>query len=182
MFQEWFPLAFNVSIAGLGRALDLVSTWYVTPRLKLETSSVVGRLGWKGAVALQIPIVALASLHVSVALLVFFFSLFLAAGNVQGAWFVRGVGEENYFEMMVKAARRAKWWEIVVSEAAHLALYTAPAATLAWIIVSTPSMQLSTLDTYTLALPVLLALALYGLLGTYRMLAYVRRIRKAFTR
>ncbi|MEM1658959.1 MAG: hypothetical protein QXX87_02145 [Candidatus Jordarchaeales archaeon] len=182
MIQDWFPLVVNAFIAGVGRALDLASTLYVTPRLKLETSRVVGRLGWKGAVVLQIPIIVLASLHVFVSLLVFFFSLFLAAGNVQGAWFVKGVGEEKYFEMIVKAASKAKWREIVVSEAAHLALYTVPAVTLAWVIALTPSIQLSTWDTYTLAFPVLLALALYGLLGTYRMLSYIHRLRKAFTR
>ncbi|MEM3149181.1 MAG: hypothetical protein QXY80_06600 [Candidatus Jordarchaeales archaeon] len=179
MFQEWTPLMVNAFIAGVGRALDLLSTWYVTPKLRLETSRVIGRLGWKGAVVLQLPVVALASFHVFVALFVLFFSLFLAAGNVQGAWFVRGIGEENYFRLMVEAVRKAKWREIVASEAAHLVLHVAPAAALTWITLSASSFQFSSWDTYTLALPILLALAFYGFLGTFRMLTYLHRLKKA---
>jgi len=178
VFQDWTPVMVNAFIAGVGRALDLISTWYVTPRLKLETSRVIGKLGWRRAVALQLPVVALASLHVSAALFVFFFSLFLAAGNVQGAWFVREVGEEKYFSLLVEAARKARWREIVLSEAAHLALYATPATVLTWVILAAPSIQFPPWDTYTLALPILLALAFYGCLGTFRMLMHLHRLRK----
>ncbi|MBS7288955.1 MAG: hypothetical protein KIH01_09540, partial [Candidatus Freyarchaeota archaeon] len=127
-------------------------------------------------VVLQLPVVALSSLHVSVALFVFFFSLFLAAGNIQGAWFVRGVGEDEYFRLMVEAVGRAKWREVVASEVAHLALYVTPAAALAWVIFASPSFSLW--DMYVLALPILLAFAFYGCLGTFRMLTYLHRLRR----
>ncbi|MHA1607569.1 MAG: hypothetical protein ACTSWP_08555 [Candidatus Freyarchaeota archaeon] len=177
MFQEWWVPIFNMAVASAGRGLDLLSTWYVTPRLKLETGRIIGRLGWKGAILLQLPVVFLASLHVSLAVFVFILSLLLAAGNVQGAWFVKGVGEEKYFELMVKAVRRAGWGEIVLSEVGHLALYTVPAATVSYILAAPTSMCTFPWDVRVLALPILLATAFYGFLGTFRMLTYLHRLR-----
>ncbi len=105
MTQDWVPLLVNATLADVGKGIDLLSTWYVTPRLRLKTGGLISKFGWKGAIALQLPVIMLASFHLLAALFVFvfFFSLFLTFGNVQGAWFVRRVGEKRYFRLMIEA-------------------------------------------------------------------------------
>ena len=59
---SWYQFLINISISIIGRSLDLISTRYVSKELKLETNKLAKRVGWKGMVLMQIPIIILGTL------------------------------------------------------------------------------------------------------------------------
>ncbi len=88
---EWYQYLINFFIVLLGRLLDILSTRYVTKELKLETNKLARRVGWRGMVLLQIPIIILGTIDFYFAFFIFVWSLFLFANNIQGAWYIREV-------------------------------------------------------------------------------------------
>ncbi|TFG06317.1 MAG: hypothetical protein EU539_07990 [Promethearchaeota archaeon] len=118
--MEWYQYIINAIIVIIGRALDIISTRYVTKELKLETNKLARRLGWKGAIFLQIPLIILGCLDFYFALFIFFWSLFLFANNIEGSWYIKEVGEENYKEEIKSHLKNSKTWKIIVGETSHI--------------------------------------------------------------
>ncbi len=79
-----------------GRAMDLLSTWMVTPSLALEANPVARRLGWRGGVAVSCVAALVLGLLPLAAISVTTTSLLVAARNAQSAWLVRSLGEQEY--------------------------------------------------------------------------------------
>ncbi|GAG91205.1 unnamed protein product, partial [marine sediment metagenome] len=74
---QWYQYVINILISLLGRILDLISTRYVSKELKLETNKLARRIGWKGMVLMQIPIIILGSLDFYISFFIFWWSLLL---------------------------------------------------------------------------------------------------------
>lgn len=67
---EWYQYIINALIVIVGRMLDIISTRYVTKELKLETNKLAKKVGWRGMILLQIPVIALGVLD-------FYFAFFI---------------------------------------------------------------------------------------------------------
>ena len=78
---EWYQFIINMIITIIGRMLDILSTRYVTKELKLETNKIARRIGWKGIILLQIPIIILGSLDFYISFFILWWSIFLFANN-----------------------------------------------------------------------------------------------------
>ena len=105
---EWFQYLINLFIVIIGRALDILSTRYVTKELKLETNKLARKLGWKGMILIQIPLIIIGSLDFYFAFFIFVWSLFLFANNIQGSWYVREIGEDKYQEELKNHVKNYK--------------------------------------------------------------------------
>lgn len=91
-----------------GRALDLFSTWLVTPSLSLEANPLARRLGWRGGLAVSALAAVFLGLLPVAALSVATTSSLVAARNAQSAWLVRSMGEERYRLWLVERFRNAR--------------------------------------------------------------------------
>jgi len=167
---EWYQYLINAMIVVIGRSLDILSTRYVTKELKLETNRLAQRLGWKGMILIQIPLVILGSLHFYFAFFIFIWSLFLFANNIEGSWYVREVGEDAYQDELRNHAKKVKTWKIVFSEFSYVLTFT----------LSGIFIIIFLLIFKDLIMVILIALALIcqGLLGTIRSTLYIIRLKK----
>ena len=100
------------SLLLVSRLGDVLSTYLMTPKLKLEANPVVRRLRWPFAAAtLLFCVVPYISTFAAVMALVPF--LFVSASNLSRVWMARALGEEAYLELLMTAARRTKLWHAV---------------------------------------------------------------------
>lgn len=167
---EWYQYLINALIVIIGRSLDILSTRYVTKELKLETNRLAKRLGWKGMILIQIPLVILGSLHIYFAFFIFIWSLFLFANNIEGSWYVREVGEDAYQDELRNHAKKTKTWKIVLSEFSYVLTFTLSGILIIVFLFIIPN----------LIIVILIALALIcqGLLGTIRSILYIIRLKR----
>lgn len=102
--------SFTHLLAGLvllARIGDVVSTRLATPRLRLEANALVRRLGWPFACAtLLVALVPYA--HHGAGIAVLTASLLVTASNLSRGWTARALGEEEYFALLLRAARRSR--------------------------------------------------------------------------
>ncbi|MFX1273511.1 MAG: hypothetical protein ACFFBP_21000 [Promethearchaeota archaeon] len=119
-----FQYIINAIIAILGRSLDIISTRYVSKELKLETNKFARRLGWPGAILIQIPLIILGSLDFYLALFLFVWSFYLFANNLEGSWYVKQVGEEQYKNELKDQLNQSKTLKIILGEISSLLTYT----------------------------------------------------------
>ena len=117
----------NCSIIIIGRGLDIWSTYRLTPKLELETNNLIKKLGWKGGIILQIPIVILGALYNTFTLFIFVFSFLITAHNISGSWLVKGMGEEEYTEMLKDGLSKVKKFRnIFLDEISPVLVYCIP--------------------------------------------------------
>ncbi|MFX1299079.1 MAG: hypothetical protein ACFFD2_29995 [Promethearchaeota archaeon] len=121
---EWYQFIINGFITFIGRLLDMSSTRYVTKELKLETNKLARKIGWKGMVLLQIPIILLGSLDFYFSFFILWWSIFLFANNIEGSWYIREAGEEEYQKEIKSRLEKSKNWKIVFSELSSLLKFT----------------------------------------------------------
>jgi hypothetical protein len=94
-----------VALLLVSRLGDVVSTFLVSPGLKLESNPVAKRLGWRFILpSLVICILPYFSLPLAVGILAP--SLFVSASNLSKVWAARAMGEEGYLDHLVSLARR----------------------------------------------------------------------------
>ncbi|MHA1491608.1 MAG: hypothetical protein ACTSRI_18380 [Promethearchaeota archaeon] len=167
---EWYQFLINAIIVILGRSLDILSTRYVTKELKLETNKLAQRLGWRGMVLIQIPIVILGALDFYLAFFIFFWSLFLFANNIEGSWYIKEVGEENYLKELKTRVEKSKRWKIIFGELSNVLTFT-----LAGVFIL---IFLFVFNDLIAVFFIAFALICVGLLGTFRSLAFLFSIRK----
>lgn len=121
---QWHQFLVNAIITTIGRTLDIMSTRYVTKELKLETNRLARKIGWKGMLLMQIPIIILGSLDFYFGLFIFCWSLFLFANNIEGSWYIKQVGEEAYQKELKDRLNESKKWKIIFSELSSFLKFT----------------------------------------------------------
>jgi len=167
---EWYQYFINFLIVIVGRSLDLISTRYVTKELKLETNKLARRVGWRGMILLQIPIVILGSIDFYFAFFIFIWSLYLFANNLEGSWYVKKVGEDAYQKELKNHVVNSKAWKIVLGEVSNLITFS-----LSGIFIL---IFIFILNDLIAVFFIVLALIFQGLLGTFRSLKYLFDLKK----
>ncbi len=182
VFMEFFYFFFNGAITAGGRALDLLSTYYITPNLKLETNRLVKRLGWKGSIILQIPLVILGVFFRPIAFFFLTWSIIIAASNISGAWFIRHFpgGDVKYAENLKSSAQKAKLWNILLDETPPLVLFFVPSL-LVWVWVYLEKgfiLDLLVQETFLSYVLIMMgALMLHGIISFIRNFLYIYRLK-----
>ncbi|MGQ4875737.1 MAG: hypothetical protein ACP6IY_16865 [Promethearchaeia archaeon] len=167
---EWYQYLINAFIVILGRSLDILSTRYVTKDLKLETNKLAQKVGWRGMILMQSIIVVLGALDFYLAFFIFIWSLFLCANNIEGSWYIREVGEDEYYEDLTKRAKESKFWKIFIAEISHILNFSVAGALIL--------LFLFIFNDLIAVLFICIALICQGFLGTIRSLLYLSRLRK----
>ncbi len=119
-----YQYVINFLICIIGRSLDLLSTRYVTKDLKLETNKLAKRIGWRGMVLVQIPIIVLGTLDFYISFFIFWWSMLLFANNIEGSWYIKEVGEDKYYRELKTNVSKSKTWKIVMSEFSNILKFT----------------------------------------------------------
>lgn len=102
-------LCFLILISRLG---DIISTYLVTPTLRLEANPVVKKLGWRFAL-LSVLVCLVPYYHTGLAVMVLVPSLLVSASNIGKVWFVRAVGETEYSEMLLRLVSKSKFSHVL---------------------------------------------------------------------
>lgn len=91
-----------------GRGADLFSTWVATPTMELEANPIARWLGWRGGIWVNVVLAfAVATLPLA-AVSVATTSVLVAARNLQSAWLIRVLGEEEYRLWIAARYREAR--------------------------------------------------------------------------
>ena len=167
---QWYQFLVNGIITTVGRALDILSTRYVTKELKLETNRLARKIGWKGMLLIQIPIILLGSLDFYFSFFIFCWSLFLFANNIEGSWYIKQAGEEAYQKELKERLSKSKIWKIVVSELSSFLKFTVAGV---FILVF-----LFIFNDLIAVLLISLALIIQGIFGTISSIIYLLDLKK----
>jgi hypothetical protein len=99
-----FTLAVLILISRLG---DIGSTYLASPKLELESNTIIRRLRWPFAV-LTILVFIIPYWDIGSGIVILVASLLVAASNSGKIWLIRAMGESEYYALMVRMAARAK--------------------------------------------------------------------------
>lgn len=113
MDLSWYLI--NLGIAGLGRFLDIGSTWYASRNLALESNLLAKKLGWKGILIFNVAICFVFALDFYLALVLLVVSALAASNNVEKAWVTHTIGEKEYSEIFKKWVRQAEMRKLYFS-------------------------------------------------------------------
>lgn len=114
-----------VGLLVLGRGCDLLSTFLSTPHLVLEGNPVARRLGWRWGLPVNLLLVLLVARWPMLAISLTTTSVLVAARNLQSAWLMRSLGEENYRQWMgeqLASGSRCLAWLCFLGEATLVGL------------------------------------------------------------
>jgi hypothetical protein len=167
---EWWQYLINLLISIFGRSLDLISTRYVSKELKLETNKLAQRIGWKGMIAMQVPILLLGTLDFYISFFILWWSLLLFANNIEGSYYIRELGEENYYQELKSKVQKSKTWKIIISECSNILKFT-----LAGIFII---IFLFILNDLLAVFLIALALVIEGLVGAISSMLYLISLKK----
>lgn len=121
----------------LGRLGDVVSTYLVTPSLRLEANLLAKKLGWRFALlTLLVCLVPYYSASLGVVVLVP--SLLVSASNVGKIWFVRAMGEKEFAAMVQGLARKGKRSHAILCTIVS-SLFTVLAGLVLWYLAPDPN-------------------------------------------
>ena len=121
---QWYQYIINFLMALIGRLLDLLSTRYVSKELKLETNKLARRIGFRGMILMQVPIILLATLDFYFSFFILWWSILLFANNIEGSWYIREIGEEQYQQEIESQVKKTKSWKIIFSEFSNILKFT----------------------------------------------------------
>lgn len=161
----WYQYLINIFIVIVARSLDILSTRYVSKELKLETNKLARKIGWKGMILIQIPLIVLGALDFYFAFFIFMWSLFLLANNLEGSWYVKQVGENGYQKELERNVKASKNWKIALGELSSVLTFV-----LSGILII---IFLFIYSDLIAVLFIALALILQGCLSTFRSLKYL---------
>jgi len=99
-----FTIAALLLISRLG---DIGSTYLASPKLELESNTVIRRFRWPFAV-LTILVFIVPYWDIGSGIVLMVASLLVAASNSSKIWLIRAMGESEYYALMVRMAARAK--------------------------------------------------------------------------
>lgn len=105
-----------IGLLALGRSLDLVSTWFASPDLALESNRWQRSLGWKKLVLINLLIVVLVPVLLGQQSALYFsiFSALLAARNFQYGWIARQLGAAEFKQLYRRYARTTPVWLLML--------------------------------------------------------------------
>ncbi len=92
----------------LARAIDALTTWLATPNFKLEANPVVRRFRLP-MIAASLALAFLPYFSLPAAIIVLVVSLLVSVSNSLRLWLVKAVGEEEYYQLLMRAAARADY-------------------------------------------------------------------------
>jgi VIT1/CCC1 family predicted Fe2+/Mn2+ transporter len=167
---QWYQVIINATITIIGRLLDMLSTRYVTKELKLETNRIARRIGWKGMIILQIPIIILGSLDFYFSFFILWWSIFLFANNIEGSWYIKQAGEDEYQKEIKIRLETSQTWKIVFSELSSVLKFT-----LAGIFII---VFLFVFNDLLAVFLIALALLIQGVFGTISSIIYLLDLKK----
>ena len=167
---QWYQFLINAFISAIGRLLDILSTRYVSKELKLETNKLAKRIGWKGMILMQIPIVILGSLDFYFSFFILWWSLLIFANNIEGSWYIKETGEDRYHKELETRVKNSKTWKIVFSELSSILRFT-----LAGIFII---IFLFVFNDLLAVLLISLALIIQGIFGTISSILYLLELKK----
>ena len=167
---EWYQYLINAFIVIIGRSLDILSTRYVTKELKLETNKLAQKIGWKGMILIQIPLIVIGALDFYFAFFIFIWSFFLFANNIEGSWYVKEIGEDSYLKELKTRVKKSETWKIVFGELSHVLTFT-----VAGILIL---IFLFIIKDIMIVILIAITLISHGLLGTIRSILYLIRLKK----
>ena len=168
--HEWYNYLLNAIIVIIGRSLDIFSTRYVTKELKLETNKLARKLGWKGIILIQIPLIIIGSLEFYFAFFIFFWSLFLFANNMEGSWYIKEIGEDEYQKELKTHLTKTKFWKIIFGEISSIFTFTCSGILIL--------LFLFVFYDLIAVLFICLALICQGVLSTFRSIQYLFSLKK----
>ena len=168
---QWYQFLINAFITLIGRLLDLLSTRYVSKELKLETNKLARRVGWKGMVLMQIPLVVLGALDFYFSFFIFWWSVFLFANNIEGSWYIKEAGEEKYHKELTSRVKNSTLGKILFSELSYILKFT-----LAGIFII---LFLFVYDDLLAVFLICLALIIQGIFGAISSISYLLHLRKS---
>ncbi|TFG11998.1 MAG: hypothetical protein EU535_06655 [Promethearchaeota archaeon] len=171
--REYSQYIINAIIVIVGRSLDILSTRYVTKELKLETNKLARKLGWKGILLIQIPLIIVGCLEFYFAFFIFFWSLFLFANNIEGSWYVKEIGEDKYQEELKICLTKSKPWKIIFGEISSIFTFTFSGILIL--------LFLFVFNDLIAVLFICLALICQGALSTFRSIQYLFYLKKQKT-
>lgn len=161
----------NLSLVIFARFLDMISTYYVSKELQLETNKLARKVGWKGMIFMQIPIIIIGTLDFYFALFIFCWSLLLFGNNIQGSWYIKKIGEDSYQKELASHLESVKSCKIIISELSYLLTFS-----------FTGLLILISIFVFNDEIAVFfisLALICQGLIGTVRTIRYLLDLKKA---
>ena len=167
---QWYQFLINALITVIGRSLDLISTRYVSKELRLETNRLARRIGWKGMVLMQIPLIVFGALDFYFSFFIFWWSVLLFASNIEGSWYIKEAGEEDYYNELQSRVKGSTVGKILFGELSSIIKFT-----LAGIFI------IIFLFVYYDLLAVFLiciALIIQGVFSTISSISYLLRLRK----
>lgn len=91
----------------VSRIADLGSTWLASPKLELESNTVIRRLHWPFAL-LTTMVFIVPWWDVGSGIVIMVASLLVAASNSSKIWLIRAMGESEYRALLVRMASRAR--------------------------------------------------------------------------
>ncbi|UCC18943.1 MAG: hypothetical protein JSV62_12655 [Promethearchaeota archaeon] len=168
---QWYQFLINAVITIIGRLLDMLSTRYVTKELKLETNKLARKIGWRGMILMQIPIVILGSLDFYFSFFILWWSLLLFANNIEGSWYIKDVGEEEYQKEIKVRLKNSKAWKIAISEISSILKFTLAGV---FIIIF-----LFVFNDYLAVFLISLALIIQGIFGAISSILYLLELKKS---
>jgi hypothetical protein len=104
-------ILFNTIVLGIGRFLDLFSTWYGSPNFDIEVNSWMKKIGWRRVILINIALVPILSVLAQkrTIFLGVLFSLY-AIRNFQIGTMTRAMGEEAYLATYRQFIRNSSWY------------------------------------------------------------------------
>ncbi|MFX1302521.1 MAG: hypothetical protein ACFFBV_06950 [Promethearchaeota archaeon] len=167
---QWYQFLINALITIIGRLLDMISTRYVTKELKLETNRIARKIGWKGMIIMQIPIVILGLLDFYFSFFILWWSILLFANNIEGSWYIKQAGEDEYQKEIKTRIDKTKTWKIVFSEFSSFLKFTLAGT---FIIIF-----LFVFNDLLAVFLIALALIIQGIFGTISSILYLLDLKK----
>jgi hypothetical protein len=95
-----------LAILLFARSADLLSTWIATPGMLLEGNPIARKLGWRWGTAVNLAVCGGLAAWPFAAITVGTTSVLVAARNLQSAWLMRTLGEENYRDFYLHHIRK----------------------------------------------------------------------------
>ena len=91
----------------ISRLADILSTYLITPTLKLESNPIVKKLGWK-FLLLSLVLCVVPYYYTPSAVIIIIPSLLVAASNIGKFWVVKGMGETEYLKLNLMIASKSR--------------------------------------------------------------------------
>ena len=128
-------ILFNIIILGIGRSLDLFSTWYCSPNFDIELNSWMKRAGWRKVILLNIIIVPIFSIIIRERNITWgVLSSLMALRNFQIGTMARAMGEQAYLATYRKFIRNSPWYIPLIPIIVEVIIYIAVGMTIILII------------------------------------------------